>query len=189
MNRRRNVLLALALLAVGAVVIALWLRRPEPSAPSFATIPAHPPEPAAGLASAPPAEEGGRDEGHQSSPVAPPSIAGAAFPAPAPQPAPLVSSSGAGRPAVAIIPASSPAEVLSSNGVVIASPLSTASAAGPAAIDEVTATRRMVVAHAPLRAPEVADPVSDTNREILQTMVTKAISRAEAEKKAGAKQP
>jgi hypothetical protein len=44
---------------------------------------------------------------------------------------------------------------------------------------EVAATRRMIMAHAPLRTQEVSDPDSETNRRILQTMVTKALSQAE----------
>jgi hypothetical protein len=36
----------------------------------------------------------------------------------------------------------------------------------------------MYAAHAPLRAPEVADPDSTANRQVLQTMVTKALARA-----------
>ncbi|WP_146180190.1 hypothetical protein [Opitutus sp. ER46] len=46
-------------------------------------------------------------------------------------------------------------------------------------IDEVTATRRMIAAHAPLLDPKVADPDSAENRQVLQTMVQKALSRAE----------
>ena len=42
---------------------------------------------------------------------------------------------------------------------------------------EVTATRRMYGAHASLRSPELADPDSETNRRVLQTMVEKALSR------------
>lgn len=45
---------------------------------------------------------------------------------------------------------------------------------------EVAATRRMYMAHAPLRAPEVADPDSKANRRILQTMVEKALTRVAA---------
>ena len=46
---------------------------------------------------------------------------------------------------------------------------------------EVAATRRMYAAHAPLRVPEVADPDSAANREILQTMVLKALGRKAAD--------
>jgi hypothetical protein len=42
--------------------------------------------------------------------------------------------------------------------------------------EQVIGTRRMYIAHAPLRVPEVADPDSAGNRRILQTMVTKALS-------------
>jgi hypothetical protein len=38
------------------------------------------------------------------------------------------------------------------------------------------ATERMYLAHASLRTPEVADPDSASNRQILQTMVEKALS-------------
>jgi hypothetical protein len=41
----------------------------------------------------------------------------------------------------------------------------------------------MVLAHAPLRDPKVADPDSAENRQVLQTMVAKAFARAAAEKK------
>lgn len=34
----------------------------------------------------------------------------------------------------------------------------------------------MFLAHAPLREPEVADPDSETNRRILEAMVTKALA-------------
>ncbi len=44
-----------------------------------------------------------------------------------------------------------------------------------APLNEPDATRRMYAAHAPLRVPEVADPDSETNRQILQTMVQKAL--------------
>lgn len=39
------------------------------------------------------------------------------------------------------------------------------------------ATNRMYLAHASLRTPEVADPDSVTNREILQTMIGKALGQ------------
>ncbi len=47
-------------------------------------------------------------------------------------------------------------------------------------VDEVAATERMYLAHASLRDPEVADPDSETNRRILETMVTKALAAAES---------
>jgi hypothetical protein len=43
---------------------------------------------------------------------------------------------------------------------------------------EVAATSRMYIAHAPLREPTVADPDSEANRRILETMVLKALHRA-----------
>jgi hypothetical protein len=50
---------------------------------------------------------------------------------------------------------------------------------------EVMATRRMYAEHAPLRALDVADPDSEANREILQTMVLKALQRKAADAPAG----
>lgn len=47
--------------------------------------------------------------------------------------------------------------------------------ATPATTNEVAATARMYAAHASLRAPAVADPDSDQNRQILQAMITKAL--------------
>jgi hypothetical protein len=43
---------------------------------------------------------------------------------------------------------------------------------------EVAASWRMYAAHEPLRRPEVADPDSEANRRILETMVMKALTRA-----------
>lgn len=47
-------------------------------------------------------------------------------------------------------------------------------------INEVVATERMYMAHVPLRNPEVADPDSENNRRILQTMVVKALNQDSA---------
>ena len=49
-----------------------------------------------------------------------------------------------------------------------------ASPANPAAM---AATERMYLAHASLRMPEIADPDSASNRQILDTMVSKALGR------------
>lgn len=54
----------------------------------------------------------------------------------------------------------------------------TSSAANPVSnAAEIRATRSMYIAHAPLRAVEVADADSQANREILQSMVEKALKR------------
>jgi hypothetical protein len=58
----------------------------------------------------------------------------------------------------------------------------------PAGQTEIAATRRMYLAHAPLRAPEVANPDSESNRRILQTMVQKTL-RAPAPAPASAVTP
>lgn len=46
--------------------------------------------------------------------------------------------------------------------------------------DESVATARMYAAHAPLRAPEIADPDSESSRKILGTMVAKALAQSAA---------
>ncbi len=46
---------------------------------------------------------------------------------------------------------------------------------GPAQQAETEATERMYLAHVSLRTPEVADPDSEANRRILDTMVMKAL--------------
>lgn len=48
-------------------------------------------------------------------------------------------------------------------------------------ISEIARTRRMYGAHAPLRVSEVANPDSVANRMVLQSMVQKALARAQAE--------
>jgi hypothetical protein len=45
---------------------------------------------------------------------------------------------------------------------------------------EAAATARMYAAHAPLRTPELADPDSQSNKRILQTMVQKALAQSAA---------
>ena len=47
----------------------------------------------------------------------------------------------------------------------------------PQQADEVAATARMYLAHAPLRTPEVSDPDSAANKKVLQTMVLKALAQ------------
>jgi hypothetical protein len=56
-----------------------------------------------------------------------------------------------------------------------AQPVAPSTAALP--VKEVAATRRMYLAHSPLREPSVADPDSTENRRILSEMVLKAIAR------------
>ncbi len=46
---------------------------------------------------------------------------------------------------------------------------------------EIAGTHYMIMAHAPLRVPEVADPDSTPNREILHSMMTKALARERAD--------
>jgi hypothetical protein len=43
---------------------------------------------------------------------------------------------------------------------------------------EALGTEQMLIAHAPLRTPEIANPDSDQNRRVLHQMVGKALVRA-----------
>lgn len=56
-------------------------------------------------------------------------------------------------------------------------PVTSEQTPGVVSNSEEAATRSMYAAHAPLRAPELADPDSAANLRILQTMVGKAIAR------------
>lgn len=97
-------------------------------------------------------------------------------PASAPAPsAPVAAHRGEVAPAaasapveVATAPSAQPAPVPVAPSAIVAQP--------QPVIDEVVATERMYLAHAPLREPEVSDPDSETNRRILETMVTKALA-------------
>jgi hypothetical protein len=77
-------------------------------------------------------------------------------------------------PPVAVKPAQ-PAVVVSP--VVETPPAAVAKPLAPQQAEEVAATARMYLAHAPLRTPEVADPNSPANKQILQTMVLKALAQ------------
>ena len=82
--------------------------------------------------------------------------------------------------AAAFSPVSSPAQPLPAEPVptvqkeAALAPVIAAPAEQPA---EIAASARMYAAHASLRAPEVADPDSKTNQQILQTMVSKALAQ------------
>lgn len=151
-NFRRAALLGILALTVAAVWY--WAGR-KPATPVVA-------EPAAPAAAAPAPVVVA-----PTTPAAPvstvPALAGKT-----PPPAPV--------PATATV---TPVAVSSPNPIVSA-PVATAPAtAAPndSQSAEVAATRRMYMAHAPLRTPEVADPDSEANRRILQTMVEKALAR------------
>ncbi|HLP23595.1 MAG TPA: hypothetical protein VK139_06100 [Microbacteriaceae bacterium] len=105
-------------------------------------------------------------------PLAPATAAESAPTPAAPDVSPHPSSQAPLIPAIANTPAPVP---------VPASAASAAAAAPtaqptPSPTDEVAATERMYLAHAPLRDPEVADPDSGTNRRILETMVLKGLT-------------
>lgn len=87
-------------------------------------------------------------------------------------------------------PATQPAAVTVSAPVppsvpkVIPAPAAEKAAPAPIAVPEnkveIVATARMYAAHASLRTPEVADPDSQSNKLILQTMVQKALAQSTA---------
>lgn len=164
MTRRRKLFVALgAVLAIVAALL-LWRRQnevrtatPKPAAATPAVVAA--PRTAAPTTTisqkAPPAPRLPSAEAQPAAGVA----ASAAAPAPALPEAPDA--------AAPVAPASS-------------TPTPAAKPETPAPVSsEVLATRRMVAAHAPLRAPEEANPDSATNRRILETMVQKALLRAD----------
>ncbi|HET7535061.1 MAG TPA: hypothetical protein VFJ90_01305 [Candidatus Didemnitutus sp.] len=96
--------------------------------------------------------------------------------------------------AAAPVPQAKPVAVTTSSAApasVTSSPAPVASAAAtppPESKAEELGTARMYAAHAALRVPEVADPDSKTNRQILQTMVSKALAR-QASQSSPAKNP
>ena len=146
--RPTRLLLGIAALAAGATLWWLLSR----SGPAAAPIAAGP-EPDAG----------------QSSELAAPAVASETV-APLPEATPKPSEV-AYRPAIASVPTPVPEKVRAAT----LAPTTHASVPRPAD-DEVAATERMYLAHAPLRDPEVADPDSECNRRILQTMVGKALA-------------
>jgi hypothetical protein len=86
------------------------------------------------------------------------------------------------RPAapIAVTPPTAPVAVAATPAVLTpppAPPPAVAKPAPPANPAVMAATERMYLAHASLRTPEVADPDSASNRQILDTMVAKALAR------------
>jgi len=81
-------------------------------------------------------------------------------------------------------PKPEPAVAVATPAPVVATPAATqvTLAPAPGKPDEVAGTKRMYAAHAPLRTRSAVDPDSEQNRQVLQTMVTKALSRADATK-------
>jgi hypothetical protein len=150
----------LAALALACAALVVWLVVPErqsaffPASTSAQTAPApEVPLAAAGTAESIPANA-------SKLPVAVSVPVGATAQVPAP-----------GSPTVTQASSSSSA---STSGSVPHTAESTATP--PSATAEAIATAQMYAAHAPLRVPEVADPDSKTNREILQTMIRKAVA-------------
>jgi hypothetical protein len=107
-----------------------------------------------------------RNESKANPRATPPAVLGSArsvlpMIAPSKMAASLTSSPAAGPDATAVSTTAAPANIAAVNQST-----------------EVIATARMYAAHASLREPEVADPDSKTNQQILQTMVFKALSQA-----------
>ena len=107
------------------------------------------------------------------SPAARPSVAVDEKPAIGP---PAATISATPSAPAATVAKTEPAAILLAPAATPSQPASAASSA--ASTGEVAATRRMYGAHAPLRTQAVANPDSEQNRQILQTMVTKALVRA-----------
>ena len=101
-----------------------------------------------------------------------PSTAAMSPPVPTPVASTLIA-----LPAPAVTPASSTSDATDQSQPL----MSSASQPQPLSqSDSILATQRMYLAHASLRTPEVADPDSVGNRQILQTMLAKALARPEA---------
>lgn len=145
-RRSKSLFLGIAAMTVAALAWWLFFRAAKPSAPV-----AQAPQPAAPVV------------------VAPPSPVADATEAVAPVPTAPVA-----MPPVAVAPV--PVAVIAPSAVPAAPSAMPVAPPSPARFDEDAASRRMYLAHAPLREPEVADPDSEANRRILQTMVTKALS-------------
>jgi hypothetical protein len=154
--------LIVAAVLVGLVCVGLWLARPgtpvDPQAPASASTEnsaAEQPAPTVANDPTPPAVVESlrpREESHQ--------------------PAPFASTNSAAPPAASV--ANSPAP----NGNPDAHESPEVVPPEPAASSEETAaSANMYAAHAPLREPEVADPDSESNKRVLQTMVAKAIAQ------------
>jgi cytoskeletal protein RodZ len=79
------------------------------------------------------------------------------------------------------VPANGPASLAAVSAAAPAAPPPPADEPTPApGTAETQATDRMIAAHASLRTPAVADPDSKENRAILQTMLSKALTRKDA---------
>lgn len=116
----------------------------------------------------------------------------AAIPAPIPQQPvvlPVVAAAGVAAanletnnlPASSVVPGTAtlstePSAQLHSSSSPAAVAKAASAPVSEAELRRVAPTAQMYAAHASLRAPEVADPDSKSNREILQTMVTKSLS-------------
>lgn len=143
--------------------LAIWLRwrLPPPQAP--AELPAQaqaavPHQTAAAESSTSVSEQLAEPQ----APVVAAALPSAAAPAPA-----MLSPAPAAAPGMAALPA--PDREQSEN------PPPAEGAPAQIQTDGLRGSARMYAAHAPLRAPEVADPDSATNKKIMQTMVLKAL--------------
>lgn len=154
MNSQNRIRVTLALAGVATAAGIWYLLRPHdsatmpPAAPAVTELPAGvDPVPATQ-----PATES------TPAPAAPPQVETALATAPV--------------PALAATPPQAIATTLSPT------PAQPVSSASPATVSPTElATERMIIAHAPLRKPALADPDSPENRQVLQTMLQKALLR------------
>lgn len=161
MNRSTKILLLTLAAVFGG--IAFWLLRPRPAKPN-PSLPAPVAHTSVPPPVAPPTEEPLAAQQPQSE------IAPSVPTAPAGQTRAFESQNLAGAPVIPV--ATVPIEPSSQP---IATQVLDTKPQTPNA--EIAATARMYAAHASLRTPEVADPDSRANKQILQTMVLKALSQ------------
>ncbi len=173
---KKNAIVVLAVVLAAVALVVVWRHTRTQPANAVATKPVTSPAAAVATTSRQPSPASAAP-----SPTSPLATSGAvtAAPAAAPLPAPMPA-----VPPIAAAPAPEPT-VPATEPTPTTSATTAAVQTAPALphIDEVTATRRMILAHAPLRDPKVADPDSVENRQVLETMVAKALARAAAEKK------
>jgi hypothetical protein len=171
--KKRAAFLLVAVLATVALLIAWRHYRTQPT-DTVATKPAT--EPAANLA-ATPAGATSASVAAAPTPASPSAVQRMAMSMPTAAPLPMPTPAAPPISAAQVQEPTAPTADPTPNS---AAPAATIVAA-PALphIDEVTGTRRMILAHAPLRDPRVANPDSVENRQVLQSMVAKALARAD----------
>lgn len=145
--------------------VALWCFRSKPAAPLAA--------PVAQKSISAPAAEPVAETGNETS-VPPKSASVAAAPSTG-TPAPMTANPA--TPVSQVAGGASPDTVISSERPQYAPPEPPKPNPENKLVSGQVATARMYAAHASLRTPEVADPDSTANKQILSTMVAKALSQ------------